>query len=58
VQACYLDVGGIVSEEEDGPVEDIVWVEDFGAREAVPPGLTVAVDYAGTVDFDVPWRCQ
>jgi hypothetical protein len=58
VQACYLDVGGIVGEEEDRPVEDVVWVEDLGARKAVPPGLAVAVYDAGTVDFDVPWRCQ
>jgi hypothetical protein len=58
VQPVHLDVGGVVREEEDGAVVLVVGVEDLSAREAIPPGLAVAIDDARAVDLDVPTVCQ
>lgn len=54
VQALDLDVGGVVCQEEDGAVVRVVWVEDLGTREAVPPRLAISVEGARSVDLDVP----
>jgi hypothetical protein len=48
-----LDIGGIVGEEQNWAVVLVVWVQDLGAREAVPPCLTVAVDETFAVDLDI-----
>ena len=49
-----FDVGSVVGEEEDWAVVFVVWVENFGAGEAIPPCLAIAVDDAGTVYLDIP----
>lgn len=48
-----LDIGGIVGEEQNWAVVLVVWVQDLGTGEAVPPCLTVAVDETFAVDFDI-----
>lgn len=54
MQAVDLNVGRIVGEEEDRTVILVVGVQDLGPREAVPPGLAIAVENARAVDLDVP----
>ena len=48
-----LDIGGIVGEEQNWAVVLVVWVQDLGAGEAVPPCLTVAVYKTFAVDLDI-----
>jgi hypothetical protein len=54
VQAVDLNVGRVVGEEEDRAVVLVVGVQDLSPREAVPPGLAVAVEDTRAVDLDVP----
>lgn len=52
-----LYVSCIVGQEENWAIEFVVWVEYFCAREAIPPGLAVAINDARAgvgVDLDVP----
>lgn len=53
MQSLDFDVRRVVSEEEDRPVELVVRVENFCARKAIPPGLSIAVDHPFAVDLDV-----
>ena len=46
MQPVDLDIGGVVGEEQDRAVVLVVGVEDFSPREAIPPGLAVAVEDA------------
>lgn len=57
MQTGDLDIGRVVGQEEDRTVELVVRVQDFSARKAIPPCLTVAINDACTgigVDFDIP----
>ena len=47
------NVGGILGVEQDGSEVFVVRVENLEAGELIPPSLTVAVEYAFTVDSDV-----
>jgi hypothetical protein len=53
MKACDLDVGSIVGEEEDRTIVFIVRIKDLCAREAIPPGLSVAVENTGAIYLNV-----
>jgi hypothetical protein len=60
MQARDFHIGCVVCEEENRAVEFVVWIQDFGAREAIPPGLAVAIDNASPrvgIDLDIPSMC-
>lgn len=46
MQSRDLDVGRIVSQEQDRSIVLIIWIEDLRARKAVPPSLTISIDDA------------
>ena len=53
VEPSNLDVGSVVRQEENRTVELVVGIEDLCTGKAVPPRLSVAVDYAFAVDLNV-----
>lgn len=57
MQTSDLDIGGVVGQEQNGPVVVVIGIENLVAREAVPPCLTVTIDDAGAVYLDVPGKC-
>lgn len=55
MKSSDLDVGRIVGEEKDGAVKHVVWIKNLCTREAIPPSLSVTVDYTTVaVDLDIP----
>jgi hypothetical protein len=54
MKSLNLNIGGVVRQKQNWAVELIVWIQYFGAREAVPPCLTVAIDHTFTIYLDVP----
>jgi hypothetical protein len=44
MKARYLDVGGVVGQEENWPKELVLRVEDLGTGETVPPGLSITIN--------------
>ena len=53
-----FDIGGVICQEENRTIVLVVWVQDLGARESVPPCLAISVEYTLAVDLDVPGNCQ
>lgn len=49
-----FDIGRVVREEKDRTVVFVVRIQNLGAREPIPPSLSVTVNQTGTVDLDVP----
>jgi hypothetical protein len=48
-----LDVGSIIGEKQNRAVVLVVWVQNLGAGEAIPPCLSVTVDETFAVDLNI-----
>jgi hypothetical protein len=54
MKTSNFNIGSIVCKEQNRAVVFVVWVENFGAGEAVPPCLAVTVDEAFSIYLNVP----
>lgn len=54
VETRDLNVRSVVSEKEDRAIVFVFGIKDLCAREAIPPGLSVAIENTGAINLDVP----
>jgi hypothetical protein len=57
MKSRYFNVRSIIRQKQDWAVELVVRVEDFSTREAVPPCLTIPVNYTRAIYLDISTIC-